>query len=387
MTIFYFFIDPRSAFIGHYSDEGTNTKRNPASQCHYCDCFFRYWKKFNKHFKHCFGRPGFVYTFQDENPECYENYIKHKKDFPFTVVGDLEITTDYISEIEGGSMFATSYSLMFNFHPKLKMTPITCLRSFAQNEEELKNITIPEKFWHYINKGDLKCFMDVCETVLEKKQKQAIYTLYMIEMWMVYRCLKYYFDTVVKINNYQLTQEEKEDFHIFADFNPQNKKVSHCYFCEFHLQCKVLNPPEKPTRECSRLDFVIRKEYQFVKNSFSQKQISESKHLNSINSYYQALTFLLKAYEFLVMQADHPVMIDEKKLNEEYEKFVTEYICPSVAPTNRYINRLKILKLLAEKKPTLIQKAFALMYSCYIIFPDDLPPPPPPIKNAPHLIF
>ena len=27
---FYFFIDPRSAFTGHYSDEGRNTKRNPA---------------------------------------------------------------------------------------------------------------------------------------------------------------------------------------------------------------------------------------------------------------------------------------------------------------------------------------------------------------------
>ena len=141
--------------------------------------------------------------------------------------------------------------------------------------------------------------MDVCETVLEKKQKQAISTLCMVEMWMVYRCLKHYFDTVVKINNYQLTQEEKEDFHIFADLNPQNKKVSHCYFCEFPLECKVLNPSDKPTRECHRLDFVIRKEYQFVKNIFSQKQISESKHLNSINSYYKALTFLLKAYEFL----------------------------------------------------------------------------------------
>ena len=113
------------------------------------------------------------------------------------------------------------------------MTPITYLRSFGQNEEEFKNITIPEKFWPYINKGDLKCFMDVCETVLEKKQKQAISTLCILEMWMVYRCLKHYFDTVVKINNYQLTQEEKEDFHIFADFNPQNKKVSHCYFANF----------------------------------------------------------------------------------------------------------------------------------------------------------
>ena len=153
----------------------------------------------------------------------------------------------------------------------------------------LKVYTIQKKF-RYLNIGDQK----------KMKRKQEL-----TSCAHPHRCLKYCFDTVVKINNYQLTQEEKEDFHIFADFNPQNKKVSHCYFCEFPLECKVLNRPEKPTRECSRLDFVIRKEYQFVKNIFSQKNIF---------SYYKALTFRLKAYEFLAMQADHSVMIDEKKI-------------------------------------------------------------------------
>ena len=95
--------------------------------------FFRYKNKFIRHVKHCSGRPGFIYTFQEEEVECYENYLKHKKDFPFTVVGDLETTTGYISEIEGESMFVTSYFLMFNFHPKIEMTPFTCLRSFGQN--------------------------------------------------------------------------------------------------------------------------------------------------------------------------------------------------------------------------------------------------------------
>ena len=340
---FYFSIDPRSTFIGHYSDDGRNAKHNPAYQYHYDDCFFRYWKKFNKDIKRCSGHPGFVYTFQDENLECYKNYIKHKKYFPFTVVGDLETTTGYISEIKGGSMFATSHCLMFNFHPKLKMMPITCLRSFGQNEEELENITIPEKFRLYINTGDL-----------------TLSTLCMIEMWMVHRCLKYCFDAVVKINNYQLTQEEKEDFQIFADFNPQNKKVSHCYFCKFLLKCKVLNLPEKPTRECSRLDFVIRKEYQFVKNIFFQKQISESKHLNSINSYDKALTFLSKAYEFLAMQANHSVMIDEKILNAEYKKFVTEYM-PECSTYKQIQKEIKDCKILGGKKPTLKQKAFTLI--------------------------
>ena len=76
-------------------------------------------------------RPGFIYCFQNESLETYEKYLQRKKYFPFTVVGDLETTTGYISEIEGGSIFATSYWLMFNFHPKLNMTPITGLRSFG----------------------------------------------------------------------------------------------------------------------------------------------------------------------------------------------------------------------------------------------------------------
>ena len=168
--------------------------------------------------------------------------------------------------------------------------------------------------------------MDACDTVVLKEQKQAISTLCMIDIWMVYRCLKSYFDTVVKINNNQLTQEEKENFYAYAEFNPKDKKVSHCYFCEFPLECKVLNLPEKPTRECSRLDFVIRKEYQFVKNIFSQREISEFKNLNSITSYYEALTFLLNVYEFLAKQADNWIILDEKTLNEEYKTFVRDYM-------------------------------------------------------------
>ena len=94
---------------------------------------FQIQKQIYKTCQDCPDRPGFIYTFQEEDVECYENYLKHKKHFPFTVVGDLETTTGYISEIEGESMFVTSYFLMFNFHPKIEMTPFTCLRSFGQN--------------------------------------------------------------------------------------------------------------------------------------------------------------------------------------------------------------------------------------------------------------
>ena len=179
---FYFSVSPKTAFVAHYTVQGKKTQLKETYQCHYCDTFYKQGKKYHRHIKQCTGRPGFIYMFQDDQIESYENYLKLKRDFPFTVVGDLEITSSYISEIEGGSMFATSFSLMFNFHPKLNITPITCLRSFGQTEEELKHISIPEEFWSYINKGDFECFINACDFVLAKNKKQAISTLCMIEM-------------------------------------------------------------------------------------------------------------------------------------------------------------------------------------------------------------
>ena len=153
------------------------------------------------------------------------------------------------------------------------MTPITYLRSFGQTEKELKFMKIVEKFWQYINKTDLQCFIDACDLVLKKEQKQVILTLCMIEMWMIYQTLKRYFEIVVKANNKELTPSEKENFHSFAEFNPQDRKVSHCYFCEFPINSREINSFDTPMKSCSRLDFVIRKEYHFLKNIFNKKKL------------------------------------------------------------------------------------------------------------------
>ena len=92
---YYFSENLKSAFVAHYEQEKKN-KRKETYQRHYCDMFFRYKGKYIKHINHCSRRPGFIYSFQDDEIGSYENYIKHKKDFPFTVVGDLETTMGYI---------------------------------------------------------------------------------------------------------------------------------------------------------------------------------------------------------------------------------------------------------------------------------------------------
>ena len=140
----------------------------------------------------------------------------------------------------------------------------------------------------------------------------------MTEMWMVYRCFRKYFDTVVKPKNAELTEEEKSNIHNKATCNSFLDEYGRCYLGEFPLEKKVLNSPDKPRRDCSCLDFIIRKEYQFLKNVLTKKEVASSKHLCSLESYYDALSFLLKAFKFFSRQAEYAVALGESKLNDEY---------------------------------------------------------------------
>ena len=274
-------------------------------------------------------------------------------------MGDLETTTGYISEIEGGLMFATSYCLMFNFHPKLYMIPVTCLRSFGQTENELKFITIPEKFHPYINRDDLRCFRDACNNLLQKKQKLAVSTLCMIEMWMVCRCLKNYFDTVVKVKNSELTEDEKRKFHVNTHCNSFLKEYSPCYLCEFPVNAKEINYFDLPTRECSRLDFVIRKEYQLLKNVLSKDEIKNPPACPLSKIITRPLVYLLNAYKHFSRQADYPVHLDESKLDNEYKSFIVDFMsdCSTVDHLHKQIQEFKILR---NKNASRKQRAFCV---------------------------
>ena len=95
---------------------------------------------------------------------------------------------------------------------------------------------------------------------------------------------------MAKVKNAELTDEEKRKFHVKAHCNSFHKQYSHCYLCEFSLIAKHINRFDVPTRECSRLNFVIRKEYQFLKNFLPKDEIKNSSNLSSLENYYEVMT-------------------------------------------------------------------------------------------------
>ena len=67
---------------------------------------------------------------------------------------------------------------------------------------------------------------------------------------MVCRWLKNYFDSVVKVQNAELTDKEKTRFQAKAESNSFLKGYSHCFLCEFPLDAldaKEINPCDVPT--------------------------------------------------------------------------------------------------------------------------------------------
>ena len=177
-----------------------------------------------------------------------------------------------------------------------------------------------------------------------------------------------YFEIVVNINIKELTPSEKENFHSFAEFNPQDRKVSHCYFCEFPINSREINSFDKSMKSYSRLDFVMRKKYQFLKNIFNKKEIANSEHLKSLQSYYDALVFSSKAYQVFSRHSEYPVHLDKKSMNSEYKEFFSKFMagCMTVDHLQKQIKEFKIIRC---KNATSKQKVFALMYTHYIDFP------------------
>ena len=68
-------------------------RADKVQSCHYCNHFFAHnQKKFERHLKHCSGKPGVIYNFTNQSLVSYEDNFKAKDDLPFCIYFDFETT-------------------------------------------------------------------------------------------------------------------------------------------------------------------------------------------------------------------------------------------------------------------------------------------------------
>ena len=97
-------------------------------------------------------------------------------------------------------------------------------------------MSIPQEFHAYINYNDLQYFPKASDIVLERKEKQAIAALFMIELWMTYQSPKIYFDTIMKPVNTELTEGEKERLREMDSLFPENDRFKKYYIWKSPLK-------------------------------------------------------------------------------------------------------------------------------------------------------
>ena len=88
-----------------------------------------------------------------------------------------------------------------------------------------------------------------------------------------------------------------------------------------------------------------------------------------MDSYYNAMKYILNVYNFFHRQSEYSVILaDESELSEEYKEFINRYMQDS--PTVNHIHhKIKEFKL-KNKDPSNKQKALAILYTRYIDFPE-----------------
>ena len=105
-------------------------------------------------------------------------------------------------------------------------------------------------------------------------------------------CDKKYFDTVVKPANAELTKEEKERSREMVSLFPKNDRFKKCYICEFPLETLLFSKFSTSTDKMTRLDFIVRKKYQFLKTIFTEEEMANSLHLASLKSYNSVMDYI-----------------------------------------------------------------------------------------------
>ena len=89
----YFTTDISLAYSACYARGSKITRSSKVRSCHYCNHFFVHNNiKFERHLKHCSGKSGIIYNFNNQSLISCKDNFKAKGDLPFSIYFDFETT-------------------------------------------------------------------------------------------------------------------------------------------------------------------------------------------------------------------------------------------------------------------------------------------------------
>ena len=198
----YFTTDISLAYSAYYLSASKMIKATKVQSHHYYNHFFAHnQKKFERHLKHCLGKPGVIYNFSNQSLISYEDNFKAKGNLPFCVYFDFEITapTDSCLDPEQKKMFVVSYVMIVAFHPALQLDRVIVYRSFAHTLDQLSNIEyLTQEKIAFIDNYLIHMLKDCANEVSKRRCKNSLGQMFSVESALVKKTLLKWFNAKCK---------------------------------------------------------------------------------------------------------------------------------------------------------------------------------------------
>ena len=283
----YYTTNIATAYTALYS-EGLKTRRSfTIYECYYCNKFFRGKNKREYHLKVCSGKPGVVYNFCSQTLTSFEDNFSSKGDLPLAIYFDFETTSPTDSEWlnpEDKKMFVMSYVMIVAFHPHFNFEKILIQRSVSHTKEELTSVNyLTREQFDFKTPELIKQLYDQALHVSKRTTKNALGTMFGIELAFVKKTLLAWFNKKVsspfkRLEQAVIQKYEKENPFCWS----QERK---CVICKLPMRT-LITSPSHPDSEMDYGDYIVRYEYKFLRNIYSQDQLDWSPQLKSLESYY-----------------------------------------------------------------------------------------------------
>ena len=171
------------------------------------------------------------------------------------------------------------------FHPAFAPDKILIQRSYCHSQKELTSINYLSREQMQFKATELiRQLYDIAMHVSKRICKNAMAQMFCIEVAFVKKTLLGWFIKKFTSQFKELASAEKIKFKQQNPIDYQNNK---CVFCKKPLKIYPTNSkPDDPNMTYG--DFIIRYEYKFLRNIYTQKQLEWSDDLKNLDVFYEA---------------------------------------------------------------------------------------------------
>ena len=240
-----------------------------------------------KHMSVCSGKAGLEFSFENGKIIDYQDHYNNLGDLPFSVYYDFE-TAIGNAVLFDAKTYIVSYCMIVAFHPELNLPRISIFRSYDQTESEITSLSHFENIEHNFFASGKKCFNIIslkqlgsaAKLVYFKENKTALAEMFNIELKFTIDCVKNWFKKNMKV--LELEDDQKREF-----IKENNNSNLNCSICDFPLKPHVKN---------GWLDHVIKSEYLFLENIFSDDEML-SMELDTFIKFEEKIKKMLDKFE------------------------------------------------------------------------------------------